>query len=138
LDMLTWVENVEIQIEFLAWTRHIAHVIHGVRFSTKPLSGDLWALCRKHRRLAARLLERGTREAQRWSTLVTLGAIEITIVGLLWNFEWLPKSGAPIGLSPKPHIPGGIHEGSDSIERRRKRRTQPLVTAGGKRRKGSQ
>jgi hypothetical protein len=138
LDTLNWIENVEIQMEFLAWTRQIAHIVHGVRFSTRPLSGDLWSLRRRHRRLAARLLERGTREAQRWSMLVTLGAIEITIVGFLWDLEWRPKSGDPIGPSPKPHIPGGIHEGSDSIERRRKRRTQPLVTAGGKRRKGWQ
>jgi hypothetical protein len=93
LDTLNWVESVEIQIEFLAWTRQIAHVVHGVRFSMRPLSGDLWALRRKHRMLAARLLEPRTSEAQRWSTLVTLGAIEITLVGLLWDFEWLPISG---------------------------------------------
>lgn len=132
-DTFDWVESVEIQIEFLAWTRQIAHVIHGVRFATKPLSGDLWSLRRKHRRLAARLLERSTHEAQRWSMLVTLGAIEITLAGLLWDFEWLP-SGAPIELSPKPHRPEGAHGGSDSIETHRRRRT-PLVALGGKRRK---
>ena len=91
LDCLDWVETVELQIEFLASTRRIAHVIHGVRFSTKPLSGDLPSLHRKHRRLTTRLLHRSTPEAQRWRTLVSLGAIEITLVGLFWDFEWLPK-----------------------------------------------
>ena len=137
LATFNWVESVELLIEFLAWTRQIAHVIHGVRFSTRPLSGDLWSLRRKHRRLAARLLERGTHESQRWRMLVTLGAIEITIAGLLWDFEWRPKSGDPVGLSPEPHLSGNPHGGSRSIERRRARRTPPPVSLGGKTRTAS-
>jgi hypothetical protein len=101
LDTFNWIESVEMQIEFLAWTRQIAHIIHGVTFSKRPLSGDFWALRRRHRTLVRRLLERRTHQEQRWSALVTLGAIEVTIVGLLWDLEWRTNSAALVGKRKK-------------------------------------
>lgn len=101
LNVSYWLDSLETQMEFLGWARMLAHTVQEVRFSTKPLSGDLRVLRRRHRALSAQLLERRTSEVQRWRALVTLGAIEIALLGILWDLEG-PGSGRPRGASPSP------------------------------------